>query len=40
MTRGATDVSYHHESVSLGLRVDVSDIGAVLDLLDDDERAR
>lgn len=39
MTRRPMDVSYHHESVSLGLTVDVSDIGSVLDLLDD-ERTR
>ncbi len=26
---------YEHESADVGLRVDVSDIGAVLDLLDD-----
>lgn len=36
MGRRTMDVSYHHTTASLGLRVDVSDIGAVLEILDDD----
>lgn len=30
-----SQTSYEHRPTSLGLRVDVTDIGAVLDLLDD-----
>lgn len=30
---------YEHRSADLGLRIDVSDIGAVLDLLDQEPRA-
>lgn len=33
--RPATTGPYRHRSAELGLKVDVSDIGAVLDLLDD-----
>lgn len=36
MSRRTMDVSYHHTTASLGLHVDVSDVGAVLEILDDD----
>jgi hypothetical protein len=36
MARPATSRPYRHRSVSVGLKVDVADIGAVLDVLDDD----
>ncbi len=34
LTRPTQRVDYHHRAVDLGLTVDVSDIGSVLDLLD------
>jgi hypothetical protein len=34
---GAPPRSYEHRSSDLGLKVDVADIGAVLDLLDDED---
>lgn len=36
MARDRAEISYRHRSTPLGLKVDVSDIAAVLDLLDDD----
>jgi len=35
LTLGAPDAPYTHRSSDLGLRIDVTDIGDVLDLLDD-----
>jgi hypothetical protein len=35
--RSSTEISYHHRPAPLGLTVDVSNIGEVLDLLDGDE---
>lgn len=37
MGRRPAAISYHHRSAPLGLTVDVSNIGAVLDLLDEDD---
>ncbi len=36
MTVTPRSSGYSHKSVSVGLKVDVTDIGAVLDVLDDD----
>lgn len=35
MTRPVADVGYRHRTVDLGLKVDVANIGDVLDLLDE-----
>lgn len=40
MARDRADVTYRHRPTPLGLRVDVSDMAAVLDLLDDDASDR
>ncbi len=40
MARPVADVHYHHHSASIGLRIDVSNIGSVLDLLDEDDAER
>ena len=36
--RAATAVKYEHRTSALGLKVDVTNIGDVLDLLDDEPR--
>jgi hypothetical protein len=35
MTAPSRQHTYSHQSVAVGLKIDVSDIGAVLDILDD-----
>ena len=36
MARPMADVSYHHRPAALGLKVEVGNIGEILDLLDED----
>lgn len=36
MAAPSRERTYRHQSVAVGLKVDVSDIGAVLDVLDDE----
>lgn len=36
MARREPQTPYRHRSVDLGLKIDVADVGAVLDLLDDE----
>jgi hypothetical protein len=36
MARAAVDVSYHHRPAALGLKLDVGNIGEIIDLLDQD----
>lgn len=40
MTRPVADVSYHHRAAALGLKVEVGNIGEILDLLDEDRPDR
>jgi hypothetical protein len=40
MARPTADVSYHHRPAALGLKVEVANVGEILDLLDEDDSDR